>query len=131
MSNLDNDAELTKALTASLDASLSRFDQETLAQLALARQKALYRQRNVRRGAVGLAAAATIAAVAVVPWYSNHKTVDTANALVSGGELLDVDPQLLSDMDLVSDMEMIDALGEIASTQPSPATANNGNTNDS
>ncbi len=102
MSTTDRDDELSKRLADTLERSLDSIDSATLMHLAHARQEALGRRTRLRRTVVGLALAASVAAVAVVPWYVQQRAT-TADADLS---YLAVDPQMLSDMD------MLLALGE-------------------
>lgn len=104
MSTTDRDDELSKRLADTLERSLDSIDSATLMHLVHARQEALGRRTRLRRTVVGLALAASVAAVAVVPWYVQQRaTTTTAEADMS---YLAVDPQMLSDMD------MLLALGE-------------------
>lgn len=102
MSTTDRDDELSKRLADTLERSLDSIDSATLMHLAHARHEALGRRTRLRRTVVGLALAASVAAVAVVPWYVQQRAVK-ADADMS---YLAVDPQMLSDMD------MLLALGE-------------------
>jgi len=108
-----HDSELEKTLARTLDSSLARIDADTTAQLAAARRAALYRRMVWQRSAVGLAAAAAIAALAILPWPGTRNHEAPSELSTNDADYLSADPQLLSDMDMLSDMEMIDAIGEL------------------
>jgi hypothetical protein len=115
MSN-EPDSELEKTLSQTLDSSLARIDAETAAQLVAARRAALHQRKAWQRGAFGLATAAAVTALAILPWSGirNHENPDVLSA--NDADYLPADPQLLTDMDMLSDMEMIDAIGEVTDT---------------
>lgn len=123
MNTSNDDDILAQAITQSLDASLDRFDGDTLAQLAAARRQALQRQQLLRRRVAGFAAAATVAAMAIGVWQGSRPDESPAPSYASENELLDLDQQMLSDMDFIADMEMIEAIGEIATAETSKTHA--------
>lgn len=95
----EHDDELGQVLANTLERSLDDIDPQTLAHLAQARHRALQR-RHRRRVAGGLALAAGIAALAVLPMLSRQNQQGATDT-----SYLATDPQLLADMD------MLEALG--------------------
>jgi len=126
MSN-EPDSDIERTLAQTLNASLARIDADTTAQLATARRAALLRRKTWQRGAFGLAVAATVAALAILPWPGsrNYEAPDALST--SDTDYLSADPQLLSDMDMLNDLELIDAMGEAAGI----STAQDGHAGDS
>lgn len=102
------DEQLAIKIADALDVSLQSLDAETRASLLQARQQALASKKSISTpltALAGIAAAASIAAVVLLPGYWNDQS-----ALEFGDEFsyLSIDPQLLEDM------EMLQALGETA-----------------
>ena len=106
MNTSDRDDELSRRLAATLERSLDTLDGDALARLAAARRDAVHHRQRVRRVVGGLALAAGIAAIAVVPLFK-HQGGHLAQPVVEGDmSYLTVEPQMLSDM------EMLETLGE-------------------
>jgi len=106
MSTPDRDDELSRRLAATLERSLDTIDADALAHLAHARRDAVNRRQRVRRVAGGLALAAGIAAIAVVPLFKQYSGQHVSQTPDGDMSYLAVDPQMLSDMD------MLETLGE-------------------
>jgi len=98
MSSTDRDDELSRRLAATLERSLDHIDADALVHLAEARRHALGQRRKMRQLAGGLALAAGIAAIAVMPWLGRPQP-DAVATHDTG--YLSVDPQLLVDMDML------------------------------
>lgn len=122
---LRKDEEFSKRLAATLDDSVDALDADTRARLAAVRRAALTRNRS-RRIAAGLALAASVTALLLVPrLWTQTDARQTESALqrqelaaMNGGEdiaYLSVDPQLLDDMD------MLQAMDELQSEDRVPA----------
>jgi len=101
------DEQLATKIATTLDASLQSIDAETQASLLQARQQALSGRKFISTplaALAGIAAAASIVAVVVLPGYWNNQSTLEFDDEFS---YLSVDPQLLDDM------EMLQVLGEI------------------
>lgn len=96
--NTDRDDELSRKLAATLEHSLDTIDADALAHLAEARRHALAQRQKMRQVMGGLALAAGIAAIAVMPWLGRQQPAGVATTDAS---YLSVDPQLLADMDML------------------------------
>lgn len=106
MNTPDHPDEFSRRLADTLERSLDAIDADTLAHLAHARRDALNHRARVRRVIGGLALAASIASVAVLPWYVSHQAQLQQQKADADMSYLTVDPQMLSDM------EMLQVLGE-------------------
>lgn len=107
MSTPDHPDEFSRRLADTLERSLDAIDADTLAHLAHARRDALNHRARVRRVIGGLALAAGIASVAVLPWYAGHSSQKQQQQRADADmSYLAADPQLLADMD------MLQVLGE-------------------
>lgn len=102
----EQDEQLSRQVADSLERSLDNLDELTLAQLARARKKALVDHAHKRQVIGGLALAASVAALVVVPMAGNfvgtfdpvNRAVDSLDASMS---YLEEDPQMLLDMDML------------------------------
>ena len=103
----ERDEQLSRQLADSLDRSLDDLDEYTLAKLARARQAAVSQRSYKREWMGGLAVAASVAALVVVPMAGKFDRaelkLDPMDATMS---YLQEDPQMLLDM------EMLLAIGE-------------------
>ncbi len=117
MNGTDRDDELSRRLAATLERSLDTIDADALAHLAEARRHALAQRQKLRRVVGGLALAAGIAAIAVMPWLGRQQPDAVATHDTS---YLSVDPQLLADM------EMLEVLGVDDMALDVPDTKNAG-----
>ena len=101
------DEQLSRQVADSLERSLDDLDEHTLAQLARARRTAVTHRSYKREGMGGLAVAASVAALVVVPMVGQF---DQANPQPDAQDLnmsyLQEDPHMLLDM------EMLLAIGE-------------------
>lgn len=109
----ERDEQLSRQLADSLERSLDDLDEHTLAQLARARRAAV-NQRSPRFESIGrrewmggLAVAASVAALVVVPMVGQFDQANTSpDATDLNMSYLQEDPQMLLDM------EMLLAIGE-------------------
>ena len=106
MSTSDRDDELSRRLAETLERSLDTIDADALARLAHARRDAVNHRQRVRRVVGGLALAAGIAAIAVIPLFKHYSGLHSTQTPDGDMSYLAVDPQMLSDMD------MLQTLGE-------------------
>jgi hypothetical protein len=102
----EQDEQLSRQVADSLERSLDNLDELTLAQLARARKRALVDRAHKRQVIGGLALAASVAALVVVPMAGNFMgTFDPVNPAVdsldAGMSYLEEDPQMLLDMDML------------------------------
>lgn len=101
------DEQLAKQIAQTLDTSLQSIEVEARTKLLQVRQQALSGKKSIKpqlNVLIGIAAAAGIAAVVVLPGYwSNQSSFEIEDEF----SYLSIDPQLLDDM------EMLQALGEI------------------
>lgn len=111
------DEKLSRELVESLERSLDELDEQTLLQLRQARTKALEHPWHKRQVVGGLALAAGVAALVIIPMSGNF--LNTANentdAIQTASEW---DAQLIylqEDPQMLLDMEMLLAIGESAS----------------
>lgn len=105
----ENDEKLSRELVESLERSLDELDEQTLLQLRHAREKALEHPWRKRQVVGGLALAASVAALVIIPMsghFLNTADQDT-NAMQTASEwdaqliYLQEDPQMLLDMDML------------------------------
>lgn len=97
-----HDEEFSKRLAATLDKSVDTLDADTRARLAAMRRTALTRHHS-RRVIGGLALAASLALLILVPWSLRHSGSEH-NPIGGSAEdmaYLSVDPQMLEDMDML------------------------------
>ena len=103
----ERDEQFSRQVADSLERSLDDLDEHTLAQLARARRTAINHRSYKREWIGGLAVAASVAALVVVPMVGQF---DQANPQPDAQDLnmsyLQEDPQMLLDM------EMLLAIGE-------------------
>lgn len=102
------DEELSRQVTESLERSLDNLDDYTLARLAKARRTALER-RHQRQWLGGVAVAASLAALMVIPIAGKLGQQSPSDFLDNTTSYLQEDSQMLLDM------EMLLAIGESGS----------------
>ena len=113
----EEDKKLSRQLADALERSLDDIDEQTLLQLRQARTKALEHPWHKRQVVGGLALAASVAALVIIPMSGNFvdsvnpdlDSIHAANEWDSNLSYLQEDPQMLLDM------EMLLAIGESAS----------------
>ena len=103
----ERDEQLSRQVADSLERSLDDLDEHTLAQLARARRTAINHRSYKREWMGGLAVAASVAALVVVPMVGQFdQTSHQPDDLDPNMTYLQEDPQMLLDM------EMLLAIGE-------------------
>ena len=103
----ERDEQLSRQVADSLERSLDDLDEHTLAQLARARRTAINHRSYKREWVGGLAVAASVAALVVVPMVGQFdQTSHQPDDLDLNMSYLQEDPQMLLDM------EMLLAIGE-------------------
>ena len=103
----ERDEQLSRQVADSLERSLDDLDEHTLAQLARARRTAINHRSYKREWIGGLAVAASVAALVVVPMVGQFdQTSHQPDDLDLNMTYLQEDPQMLLDM------EMLLAIGE-------------------
>lgn len=103
----ERDEQLSRQVADSLERSLDDLDEHTLAQLARARRTAINHRSYKREWMGGLAVAASVAALVVVPMVGQFdQTSHQPDDLDLNMTYLQEDPQMLLDM------EMLLAIGE-------------------
>lgn len=103
----ERDEQLSRQVADSLERSLDDLDEHTLAQLARARRTAINHRSYKREWMGGLAVAASVAALVVVPMVGQFdQTSHQPDGLDLNMTYLQEDPQMLLDM------EMLLAIGE-------------------
>lgn len=102
------DAELARRLAQTLDESVDALDVQTRERLVLMRHRALSHSKKPRIAA-SLAVAASLLAIAAMPWMLQshiHSNTAANKPLADDSAYLSVDPEMLADMD------MLQAVGE-------------------
>lgn len=103
----ERDEQFSRQVADSLERSLDDLDEHTLAQLARARRTAINHRSYKREWMGGLAVAASVAALVVVPMVGQFdQTSHQPDDLDLNMTYLQEDPQMLLDM------EMLLAIGE-------------------
>jgi hypothetical protein len=103
----ERDEQFSRQVADSLERSLDDLDEHTLAQLARARRTAINHRSYKREWIGGLAVAASVAALVVVPMVGQFdQTSHQPDDLDLNMTYLQEDPQMLLDM------EMLLAIGE-------------------
>lgn len=91
------DGELSRRIAETLERSAAELDAPTRARLAALRHQAQSRRRPLL---AGVALAAGVAAIAVMPWLMQRPPQQLA-ADSDDTAYLSVDPQMLADMDML------------------------------
>lgn len=101
------DQELAEQLAKTLDHSVDSLDLSIRRQLNQARQKALAseRRQQVWHKVIGVAMAAVIAGIVILPWPAQQHDTSLATKNIAA-------PAPTEDPEMLKDMDMLDAIGE-------------------
>lgn len=104
---------LSQQIANTLDQSLYNLDEKTLADLTNARQHALEYHSRKRQWMGGLAIAASVAALVVVPMMNNSTQVISSHPDIVELDSFESDMRYLTeDPEMLFDMDMLLAIGE-------------------